>query len=76
MQKRELFHDGGRYHVETSPLICPANQWTGFYMVTASVMKELMPHLIVNTSFLFFTLGKHTIHPFILLVMARQINLL
>ena len=35
------FHDGGRYHVETSPLICSANRWTGFYMITASVMKEL-----------------------------------
>ena len=35
------FHDGGRYHIETSPLICSANQWTGFYMITASVMKEL-----------------------------------
>ena len=37
-----LFHDGGRYDKETSPLICSANQWTGFYMITASVMKELM----------------------------------
>ena len=37
----QLFHDGGRYHIETSPLICSANQWTGFYMITASVMKEL-----------------------------------
>ena len=37
----ELFHDGGRYHIETSPLICGANQWTGFYMITASFMKEL-----------------------------------
>ena len=27
--------------METSPLICGANQWTGFYMITASVMKEL-----------------------------------
>ena len=36
-----LFHDGGRYHIETSPLICRANQWTVFYMITASVMKEL-----------------------------------
>ena len=27
-----LFHDGGRYHIETSPLICSSNQWTGFYM--------------------------------------------
>ena len=34
-------HDGGRYDIETSPLICRANQWTGFYMITAFVMKEL-----------------------------------
>ena len=27
--------------METSPLTCGANQWTGFYMITASVMKEL-----------------------------------
>ena len=26
--------------METSPLICRANQWTDFYMMTASVMKE------------------------------------
>ena len=39
-----LFHDGGRYHIETSPLICRADQWTGFYMITASVMKELIQH--------------------------------
>ena len=25
----ELFYDGGPYHIETSPLICRANQWTG-----------------------------------------------
>ena len=28
--------------METSPLFCSANQWTGFYMITASVMKGLM----------------------------------
>ena len=28
--------------METSPLICGANQWTAFYMITTSVMKELM----------------------------------
>ena len=39
-----LFHDGGHY-IETSPLICCANQWTGFYMITASVMKELRKQL-------------------------------
>ena len=27
--------------METSPVICSANQWTGFYMITASLMKEL-----------------------------------
>ena len=35
------FHDGGRYHIETSPLICRGNQWTGFYMMTAFFMKGL-----------------------------------
>ena len=35
------FHDGGRCHIETSSLICRANQWTGLYMITASVMKGL-----------------------------------
>ena len=38
----ELFHDRGRYHVENSPLICSANHWTGFYMITAFIMKELI----------------------------------
>ena len=33
-----LFHDGGRYHIEASPLICSANQWTGFYTITAKSM--------------------------------------
>ena len=28
-----------KYLTETSPLICSANQLTGFYMITASVMK-------------------------------------
>ena len=36
-------NDEGRYHIETSPLICRANQWTCFYMITASVIKGLMP---------------------------------
>ena len=33
---------GGPYHIEISPLICSANQWTGFYMIGTIVMKELM----------------------------------
>ena len=35
------FHDGGPYHIQTSPLVCRANQWTGFNMIWTSVMKEL-----------------------------------
>ena len=27
--------------MEISPLICSANQWTGFYMIAASVLKGL-----------------------------------
>ena len=29
------------YHIETRPLICKANQWTGFYVTETSVMKVL-----------------------------------
>ena len=38
---RALFHDGGPYHIETSPLICTVNQWTGFYMIGTSIIKKL-----------------------------------
>ena len=38
--------DRGPCHIETSPLICRANQWTGFYMIRTSVMKELMLGII------------------------------
>ena len=30
----------GLNHIETSPLICSANQWAGFYMIETSVMIE------------------------------------
>ena len=42
------FHDGGRYHTVTSPLICRANKWTGFYMITTSVMKGLSKLMLVS----------------------------
>ena len=42
-----FFHDGGRYHIETIPLICSANQWTGFYVITASAVRELTHSLII-----------------------------
>ena len=37
-----LFLNGGPYHIETSPLICWANQYTGFYMLEISVKKKLI----------------------------------
>ena len=40
--EHEFFHDGGPYRIETSPLICSANRWTGFCMIGTAVMKELM----------------------------------
>ena len=36
----KLNHDGSPYHIETSQLICCANQWTGFYMIVAVVVKK------------------------------------
>ena len=42
----QLFHDGDPHHIEPSPLICTANQWTGIYMTGTSVMKELTSQLI------------------------------
>ena len=39
-----VFRGGGPYHIETSLLICSANQWTGFYRVFTSAMKELKCH--------------------------------
>ena len=48
MQRLQLFHDGGLYHIETNPLIGSANQQTGFYMTETSVIKELK-HLVART---------------------------
>ena len=33
--------DIGSCHIETTPLICRANQWTDFYMIGTFVMEEL-----------------------------------
>ena len=40
------FHDGGRYHIETTPLICSTNQC----MITAYVMKELKEQVNKNSN--------------------------
>ena len=39
-----LYHKGS-YHIETSPLICNPNQWTGFCLVRTSLMKEFTSNL-------------------------------
>ena len=36
------------YHIGTSPLIWRANQWTVFYMIGTSIMKELILSLILK----------------------------
>ena len=41
----KLFQDRGPYHIETSPLICYVNQWTGFYMIKSTVMEELKQYV-------------------------------
>ena len=37
----DLPHDGAPYHKETSSMICKTNQWSGFYIIGASVMKRV-----------------------------------
>ena len=38
--KHQLFHHGGSCLIETSPLICSENQWTGFCIIGTSFMKD------------------------------------
>ena len=47
----QLFHERGLYHIESSPLICTANQCSGFYMVGTPAMKNLNKHVSVNLKF-------------------------
>ena len=48
-----IFHDVGLCLIDTSLLICSANQWTSVYMIETSVLKELILrrcfiHLVVG----------------------------
>ena len=49
MSSFELFHDGGLYHIQTSPLICSGKQWTAFYMKETSAMKELRSRTLLES---------------------------
>ena len=42
---RELFHGGGSYHIETSPLICRANQLTiDWFLFDKNLRHERINH--------------------------------
>ena len=41
-----LFHDGGPYDTETSPLISSANQWTGFGVNGLPLVNTIPSHLL------------------------------
>ena len=43
-QEHYLFYDGSPCHIETSLLICSANQCSGFSIIGIFVIKELMKH--------------------------------
>ena len=38
----QFFDDRGPCQMETSPVICRASQWTGFYIIGTSVVRELI----------------------------------
>ena len=42
------FHEGGPYQIETSPLVCSKNQWTGFYMTETSTVTVLSDIALVT----------------------------
>ena len=44
-------------HIETNPLICSANQWTGFYMLGTSVMIELNGCVLLSELYQFTQLS-------------------
>ena len=52
----KLFCDGDPYHIETSRLVCSANQWISFYMIGTSDEKEITEkkQVLGNALTLFF----------------------
>ena len=58
--KHQLFHDGGSCGIETFPLICSANRWTGFCIIGSSAMKDSRCSLSTYES-LFLHVVKHNL---------------
>ena len=70
MHRSQLFcHNQGIYlneygsscQIETSPLICSANQWTGFCIIGTSVMKDSRRSSSTYTESLFLHVVKHNL---------------
>ena len=59
--KHWLFHDGGSGRIKTSPLICSANQWTGFCIIGTSVMEDSRCSSFTYTESLFLRVAKHNL---------------
>ena len=38
-----LFHNGGPYNIDISPLLYKRNQYTSFYMIGTFIIKKLRP---------------------------------
>ena len=47
--------------IETSPLICSANQWSGFCLIGTSVMKDSRRSSSIYTESLFLHVVKHNL---------------
>ena len=54
-----IFRNGGSCRIETSPLICSANQWTVFCMAGTSVMKYSRRSSSTYKESLFLHVVKH-----------------
>ena len=51
----------GSYHIETSPLICSANQWTGFCIIGTFVIKDSRRSSSTYTESLFLHVARHNL---------------
>ena len=69
--KHLLFCDGGSCRIETSPLICSANQWTGFCIIGTFVMKNSRCYLSSYTQSLFL----HVVKRILLLVVFLSFSI-
>ena len=59
--KHELFHDGGSCRIQTSALICSANQWTDFCTIGISVVKDSRRSSSTYAGSLFLHVVKHNL---------------